>query len=100
MAMLSPVSRRATALTGRRSERDVLDGLIEAVGAGESRALVLRGEPGVGKTALLEYLVEQAPAFRVARGAVYRHRRARRFGRPSASLPGARRIASSSASPC
>src|SRR6266853_2294371 len=69
MAMLSPVSRRATALTGRRSERDVLDRLIEAVGAGESRALVLRGEPGVGKTALLEYLVEQAPGFRVVRAA-------------------------------
>ena len=47
--MLSSVSRRATTLTGRRSERDVLDRLIEAVGAGESRAIVLRGEPGVGK---------------------------------------------------
>src|SRR6266478_4720416 len=69
MAMLSPVSRRATALTGRRSERDVLDRLSEALGAGESRALVLRGEPGVGKTALLEYLVEQAPGFRVVRTA-------------------------------
>src|SRR6184192_2260734 len=60
MAMLSPGSRRATALTGRR---------IEAVGAGESRALAVRGEPGVGKTALLEYLVEQAPGFRVVRAA-------------------------------
>ena len=60
MAMLSPVSRRATALTGRRSECDVLDRLIEAVGAGESRALVVRGEPGIGKTALLEYAVKQA----------------------------------------
>jgi len=69
MAKLSPVSRRATELTGRRSECDELDGLIEAVGAGESRALVLRGEPGVGKTALLEYLVEQAPGFRVVRAA-------------------------------
>jgi len=69
MAMLSPVSRRATALTGRRSECGVLDRLIEAVGAGESRALVVRGEAGVGKTALLEYLVEQAPGFRVVRAA-------------------------------
>ena len=67
--MLSPVSRRVTALTGRHSERDVLDRLIEALGAGESRALVLRGEPGVGKTALLEYLVEQGPGFRVVRAA-------------------------------
>src|SRR2546429_6894477 len=69
MANLSPVRRRAPALTGRRNECDVLDRLIEAVGAGESRALVLRGEPGVGKTALLEYLVEQAPGFRVVRAA-------------------------------
>jgi len=28
----------------------MLDGLVEAVRAGESRALVVRGEPGVGKT--------------------------------------------------
>jgi len=59
----------ATTLTGRRSERDVLDRLIDAVSAGESRTLVLRGEPGVGKTALLEYAVEQASAFRVVRAA-------------------------------
>src|SRR2546430_5773087 len=68
MAMLSPVSRRI-ALTGRRSECDVLDRLIDAVGAGESKALVLRGEPGVGKTALLEYAVKQASEFRVVRAA-------------------------------
>ena len=61
--------RTATTLTGRRSERDVLDRLIDAVGAGESRALVLRGEPGVGKTALLEYAVEHASEFRVVRAA-------------------------------
>src|SRR5256886_10583406 len=69
MAMLSPVSRRATARTGRRSECDVLDRLIEALGAGESKALVLRGEPGVGKTALLEYAVKQASEFWVVRAA-------------------------------
>src|SRR3989441_2305137 len=69
MAKLSLGSRPATALTGRRSECDVLDRLIEAVGAGESSALVVRGEPGVGKTALLEYLVEQTPGFRVVRAA-------------------------------
>jgi hypothetical protein len=47
----------------------VLDRLIEAVRAGESRALVVRGEPGVGKTALLEYIAEQAAGCRVARAA-------------------------------
>jgi DNA-binding CsgD family transcriptional regulator len=69
MTTLSPASRRASALTGRRSECDVLDALIGAVAAGESKALLVRGEPGVGKTALLEYLVEQAPGFRVVRAA-------------------------------
>jgi DNA-binding NarL/FixJ family response regulator len=56
-------------LMDRRSERDTLDRLIEAVQAGESRALVVRGDPGVGKTVLLDYLAGQASASgcRVAR---------------------------------
>ena len=58
---------RAAKLRGRRSERDVLDRLIEAVRAGESRALVVVGEPGVGKTALLDYLAGQASGCRVVR---------------------------------
>jgi DNA-binding CsgD family transcriptional regulator len=44
----------------------VLGRLIEAVRAGESRVLVMRGEPGVGKTALLEYVAEHASGFHVA----------------------------------
>ncbi len=47
----------------------MLDRFVEAVCAGEGRALVLRGEPGAGKTALLEYLVEQAASCRVVRAA-------------------------------
>ena len=47
----------------------MLDRLVEAVRAGESRALVVRGEPGVGKTALLDYVVGQALGCRVARAA-------------------------------
>jgi hypothetical protein len=60
---------RVTGLMDRRSERDALDRLIGAVQAGESRALVVRGEPGVGKTVLLEYLSGQASSSgcRVAR---------------------------------
>jgi DNA-binding CsgD family transcriptional regulator len=65
-----PVQGRATRLTGRRSEGAVLDGLVDAVRAGESRALVVCGEPGVGKTALLDYLAGRAaPDCRVARAA-------------------------------
>jgi hypothetical protein len=56
-------------LRGRRRECEVLDRLLEAVRAGESRALVVRGDPGVGKTALLDYVVEQASGCRVARAA-------------------------------
>src|SRR3954447_351572 len=54
-------------LLGRRSECQILDGLLEAVRVGESRALVVRGEPGVGKTALLEYAIESASQLRVVR---------------------------------
>src|SRR5579862_9004735 len=46
----------AAGLTGRLSERAVLDRFVADVRAGEGRALVVRGEPGVGKTALLDYL--------------------------------------------
>jgi len=62
-----PVWWRAAELTDRRAERGVLDRLIEAVRAGQSHALVLHGEAGVGKTALLEYLAAQALGCRVAR---------------------------------
>jgi hypothetical protein len=54
-------------LVDRHAECGVLDQLIEAVRAGESRALVVSGEAGVGKTALLEYLAEQASGCRLAR---------------------------------
>ena len=54
-------------LTDRDGERDVLDRLVDAVRAGESRVLVMRGDPGVGKTVLLNYLAERAGGCRVAR---------------------------------
>jgi DNA-binding CsgD family transcriptional regulator len=54
-------------LVDRDSECAILDQLVEAVGEGESRALLLSGEPGVGKTALLEYLHAQASACRIVR---------------------------------
>ncbi len=54
-------------LLGRRRERSALDLLVSAVRAGESRTLVLRGEAGVGKSALLDYLVERAADCRILR---------------------------------
>jgi predicted ATPase len=66
MANCSAIRGHAAELTGRRRERLVLDRLLEAVRRGQSEVLVVRGEPGVGKTALLEYLADQASGFRVA----------------------------------
>jgi hypothetical protein len=51
---------RGSRLVGRRAECHVLDRLLEAVRGGESRVLVVHGEPGVGKTALLDYLAARA----------------------------------------
>ena len=56
-------------LRGRGRECEALDRLLVAVREGESAALVLRGEAGVGKTALLEYAVERASDFQVERAA-------------------------------
>src|SRR5712672_1127435 len=50
----------AAGLTGRRSERGVLDRFVASIRAGQGRALVVRGEPGVGKTVLLDYLAGEA----------------------------------------
>ena len=63
--MSAPVSARR--LLSRRSECAALDQLVASVRAGPSRALVLRGEAGVGKSALLEYLVQRASGCGIAR---------------------------------
>jgi AAA ATPase domain len=49
------------AFRGRLSERRALDGVLERARGGESTALVLRGEAGIGKSALLSYCARQAP---------------------------------------
>jgi DNA-binding CsgD family transcriptional regulator len=58
---------RAAELRGRLRELGFLGRLIEAVRAGESQVLVLSGEAGVGKTALLDYVAGHAPGCRVVR---------------------------------
>jgi len=58
-----------TDLCGRRGECGVLDGLLEGVRRGGSAVLVVRGEAGAGKTALLDYAVESAPDLRFVRAA-------------------------------
>ena len=59
-------AQRPPGFRGRTSEREVLDRLLETVRGGQSAALVIRGEAGVGKTALLRYAARQASGFRIA----------------------------------
>jgi len=54
-------------LVGRQREREVLDRLLEAARGGHGGVLAVYGDPGVGKTALLEYAAAAAPDFGVAR---------------------------------
>ena len=54
-------------LQGRRNECEALDHQLQRVRAGESSVQVLCGDAGVGKTALLAYIAEQASECRIAR---------------------------------
>ncbi|MFY4718781.1 ATP-binding protein [Streptomyces sp. LaBMicrA B280] len=58
---------RPVGLVGRGSERAALGRLADGLRGGGSRALVVAGEPGTGKTALLEDLAERVPDCRVLR---------------------------------
>jgi DNA-binding CsgD family transcriptional regulator len=50
----------STMLLGRESEQRAVDDLLEGARAGRSGVLIVRGEPGIGKTALLAYAAERA----------------------------------------
>jgi DNA-binding CsgD family transcriptional regulator len=54
-------------LLGRQREREALERLLEAAREGRGGVLVIHGDPGVGKTALLEHAVEAGPDFQVVR---------------------------------
>src|SRR5690349_17687463 len=54
-------------LLGRQRERAVLERLLGSARGGHGATIVLHGDPGVGKTALLEYAVEVGEGFRVIR---------------------------------
>ncbi|MFI9557375.1 AAA family ATPase [Nonomuraea endophytica] len=54
-------------LLGRQAECAAIDGVLESAREGQGSVLVVRGETGVGKTALLDYAAARAGAFRVAR---------------------------------
>jgi DNA-binding CsgD family transcriptional regulator len=61
------IDKKAPVLRGRQREQAALDGLLRDVVGGKSRVLVLRGEAGVGKTALLDYLADAPFPGRVVR---------------------------------
>src|SRR4029077_7492679 len=60
-------STRRPDLVGRRRERELLEEFLGSARGGRGAVLVVHGEPGVGKTALLEYAVGEADSFRIAR---------------------------------
>jgi DNA-binding CsgD family transcriptional regulator len=62
LSMVAPAGLR-----GRDRECETLTGLAEGARAGLSRVLVLRGEAGIGKTALLDFLLERSDGCRVSR---------------------------------
>ena len=58
---------RRVRLIDRHAEKQALHEVLDSVRAGMSGALVLRGEPGVGKSALLDYAVERAADLQIVR---------------------------------
>jgi DNA-binding CsgD family transcriptional regulator/tetratricopeptide (TPR) repeat protein len=56
-------------LVGREAECESIDALLNGARSGVSRALVLRGEPGIGKSALLHYAETEAVGWRILRAA-------------------------------
>lgn len=71
----------AADLVGRASEQALLCEALQQVGGGNSRALLMSGEPGVGKTTLVDgfarWVEAQAPRYWLARGQCAAHHGAR-----------------------
>ena len=67
--IVPPVTLSEPRLWNRLAERQELDRRLGAVRSGVSGALVIRGEAGIGKTALLEYVSARSKGCRVARAA-------------------------------
>src|SRR3989440_7272186 len=61
------VGNARPAVLGRETERGTLDQLLDDARNGRGEAIVLSGEPGIGKTALLEYMIASARNFKVLR---------------------------------
>ena len=66
-APAGPPTSRIERLVGRQREREAIDRLMGAAQEGYGGVLVVHGDPGIGKSSLLEYAIAQAASFRVAR---------------------------------
>ncbi|MFG2757352.1 AAA family ATPase [Streptomyces wuyuanensis] len=62
--MSAPAGDPQVGLRGREHEKAALDRVLAEARSGTSAVLVLRGEPGIGKTALLDYAEQRATGFR------------------------------------
>ena len=82
-----------TGLLGRARECALLDGLVGDIRRGKSRSLVLRGEAGIGKTALLQYLIESASDLTVVRAVGVRVGDGAGVRRPASAVRAAARSA-------
>ncbi|MDO3686646.1 BTAD domain-containing putative transcriptional regulator [Micromonospora sp. C28ISP2-4] len=69
-AVVAPDVPRRGRLVGRDGELALLRGLLDALGEGRSAIVWIEGEPGIGKSALLDAALHEARALghRVARG--------------------------------
>ena len=63
---MGAMTGRAPGFVGRARERAALDRMLDDIHEGKSSALVIRGEPGIGKTALMQYCARQASGCLVA----------------------------------
>jgi predicted ATPase len=61
------INSRRVILRDREAERAVVGALLEGTRAGQGGGLLLQGEAGIGKTALLDYAIESAPDLRTLR---------------------------------
>lgn len=67
MTGFGPLHGTSLAFLDRHRECELLDGLLDAVRAGRSGVIVVRGDAGIGKSALLEYTARAATDLRVIR---------------------------------
>jgi DNA-binding CsgD family transcriptional regulator len=66
-ASANPAAAPTRGLVGRRREQRAINQLLQSARDGDGGALVIHGDPGVGKTALLEYAQEAGDEFQVTR---------------------------------